>query len=82
MTHGSREETGVRSPDCGGSDLVRADGGREVSRVDVSRTGVSGEDTGTANYRHSSGTAGGAGGTAATGSSRISSVGIRFHDNC
>lgn len=23
MTHGSREETGVRSPDCGGGDLVR-----------------------------------------------------------
>lgn len=35
MTHGSREETGVRSPDCGGGDLVRAGGrGGEVSRVD------------------------------------------------
>lgn len=34
MTHGSREETGVRSPDCGGGDLVQAGGGREVSRVD------------------------------------------------
>lgn len=34
MTHGSREETGVRSPDCGGGDLVRTGGKEKVSRVD------------------------------------------------
>lgn len=33
MTHGSREETGVRSPDCGGGDLVRTGGRGGASRV-------------------------------------------------
>lgn len=30
MTHGPREETGVRSPDCGGGDLVRT--GRKATK--------------------------------------------------
>jgi len=41
MTHGSREETGVRSPDCGGGDLVRAEGWKgEMSRVDDGGRGL------------------------------------------
>lgn len=76
MTHGSREETGVRSPDCGGGDLVRAEGEGDEYRADESWTGVNGERTQERRATSFGREYGEWKGERATGSSRISSVGV------